>query len=225
MSVRSIGPKGEATRARIVDSALRLFAERGFEQTTMRMIAAKAEVSLGSAYQYFAGKDHLVQAFYERSQVEHAAAAAPVLAASRDFGERLRGVLTARIDTMQPYRAFASSFFRTAADPDSPLSPFSTESAAPRAMSTAIYREALDGSTVKLPGALQARLPDLLWLAQMGIVLFWVYDRSPGARRTYRLIDRAVPVAVRLVTLSRHRVVRTLIGEALDVLDEIAALS
>jgi AcrR family transcriptional regulator len=216
-----VGPKGEATRARIVDAALRLFTLRGFEDTTMRMIAAEAGVGLGNAYQYFAGKDHLVQAFYERSQVEHADAAAPLLAGTRDFGERLHGVLTARIDTMQPYRAFASSFFRTAADPDSPLSPFSPESAEPRAMSTAIYSEALEGSSLRVPGSLGARLPELLWLAQMGLILFWVHDRSPGSRRTYRLIDRAVPMAVRLVSLSRYRAVRPLIEDALDLLDEV----
>jgi hypothetical protein len=88
-------------------------------------------------------------------------------------------------------------------------------------MSTAIYREALEGSALRVPGPLGARLPELLWLAQMGVILFWVHDRSPGSRRTYRLIDRAVPMAVRLVSLSRYRVLRPLIEDALDLLDEV----
>ena len=56
--------KAEATSARILDVALDLFRRGGFEQTTMRGIAAEAGVSLGSAYYYFESKEHLVMAFY-----------------------------------------------------------------------------------------------------------------------------------------------------------------
>ena len=43
-------PRAEDTRRRIYESALDLFREKGFEQTTMRDIAAKARVALGAAY-------------------------------------------------------------------------------------------------------------------------------------------------------------------------------
>jgi AcrR family transcriptional regulator len=59
--------KAEATSARILDVALDLFRRQGFEQTTMRGIAAEAGVSLGSAYYYFESKEDLVMAFYERA--------------------------------------------------------------------------------------------------------------------------------------------------------------
>lgn len=213
--------KGEATRRRIVDSALGLFQEHGFEATTMRAIAAAAGVSTGNAYQYFAGKDHLVQAFYERSQLEHAAVAEPALAGRTDFGERLHAVLRSRIDTMQPYKAFAASFFRTAADPESPLSPFSPQSAPARAMSTAMYATAIEGSDLRLPPALRDELPGLLWLYQMGVILFWVYDASPGSRRTYTLVDRTVPLVVRLLALTRYRLLRSTVTDLLALLAEL----
>jgi AcrR family transcriptional regulator len=202
--------KGELTRQRIVDVALDLFAEQGYDATTMRAIAQRAGVSTGNAYQYFAGKDHLVQAFYERSQLEHAEAAERALVGSRDLAERLHGVLTARIDTMQPYRAFAASFFRTAADPASPLSPFSDESG-----------PALSGSSARVPAELREELPHLLWLYQMGVVLFWVHDRSPGSRKTYDLVDRTVPMVVRLVGLARYRVLRGLLDDVLSLVRDL----
>ena len=59
--------KSEVTRARILDVALDLFRRHGFEETTMRGIAAAADVSLGSAYYYFQSKEDLVMAFYERA--------------------------------------------------------------------------------------------------------------------------------------------------------------
>lgn len=213
--------KGELTRQRIVDVALDLFAEQGYDATTMRAIAQRAGVSTGNAYQYFAGKDHLVQAFYERSQLEHAEAAEAALLRSRDLAERVHGVLTARIDTMQPYRAFAASFFRTAADPASPLSPFSDQSAPARAMSQALYAEAVSGSSAKLPEALRDELPGLLWLYQMGVVLYWVHDRSPGSRSTYLLVDRTVPMVVRLIGLARYRVLRSLLDDVLSLVRDL----
>jgi AcrR family transcriptional regulator len=39
-----------------------LFREQGFEQTTMRDVAARVGVSLGAAYYYFASKDAIVGA-------------------------------------------------------------------------------------------------------------------------------------------------------------------
>ena len=51
--------KAEQTRAGIVDAAMRLFRENGYDATTMRAIADEAGVSLGSAYYYFSGKEEL----------------------------------------------------------------------------------------------------------------------------------------------------------------------
>src|SRR5438445_2713544 len=69
--VRSRAPKSEQTRALILETALRLFRERGYDRTTMRAIAEEAGVSVGNAYYYFASKEHLVQGFYDRIAEEH----------------------------------------------------------------------------------------------------------------------------------------------------------
>lgn len=216
-------PADPGTQQRIVDTALVLFQERGFDKTTMRAIAAEAGVSLGNAYYYFKGKEHLVQAFYDRSQVEHETVLRPALAGLVSLDDRLTAALRTRIDSMARYRGFASSFFRTAVDPGSPMSPFSEESAPARAAAVALYELVLEGSETKVPKALEPRLPGLLWLLQMGIVLFWVHDRSPGSARTYALIDRAVPLVVRLIALSRLRVLRGPLDELLALLDELQA--
>lgn len=46
--------KSEQTRALILETAMRLFQERGYDKTTMRAIAQEAGVSVGNAYYYFA---------------------------------------------------------------------------------------------------------------------------------------------------------------------------
>lgn len=206
--------KAEGTRAAIVGAAQELFREHGYEGTTMRAVADTAGVSLGSAYYYFASKEHLVQGFYDQIATQHRAAAAEVLSRESGFAARLEGVLLAWVDLAEPYHDFAGTFFRTAADPRSPLSPFSPESAAARATAVDVHREVLAGSDLTLPKGLREEMPELLWLLQMGVVLFWVHDSSPGQARTRALVRGAVPLVDRLGRMARLPVVR---GVAADV--------
>lgn len=50
----------------ILDVAERLFIELGYEQTTTRAITTRAEISVGSLYQFFPDKDAIVQALANR---------------------------------------------------------------------------------------------------------------------------------------------------------------
>lgn len=215
------GSKSRRTREQIVRAALELFREHGYERTTMRAIAERAEVSVGNAYYYFKSKEELVQQFYDQLADDHLAAAADVLAASTELGARLRGTLLAWIAVAQPYHALAGRFFAAAAQPGNPLSPFSAESHAPREAEIALYREVVDGSSARVAGELAADLPELLWFYHLGIVLFWVYDDSPGLRRTRALVDRTVPMVERLCRLSRLRLLRPLAAQVPQLLAEL----
>ena len=215
------GPKAEQTRRAIVDAAMRLFRSKGFDKATMRAIASEAGVSVGNAYYYFGSKEHLVQAFYDQLQEEHTAAAADVLARERGFADRLTGVLLVWLDVAAPHHEFAGQFFKNAADPSSPLSPFSEESAPAREASTAIFAEVLAGSDAKVAPALRAQLPELLWLLHMGLVLFWVYDTSPDQARTRVLARRVVPIVDKLVRLSRLPVVRGVVDDVVSLMAEL----
>ena len=209
------------TRELILQTALRLFREQSYAKTTMRAVASAAGVSVGNAYYYFSGKEELVQAFYEGIQDEHRERAAAVLADGTDLGARLRGVLHAGVDVMAPHHEFAGSFIRVAVDPASPSSPFSPQSRAAREAAVGIFREVVDGSTITLRDELRAELPELLWLAYMGVTLFWVHDRSPEQRRTRALIDGVVPVLVKVLRVSRLPAVRSVVA---DVVGLVAAV-
>jgi AcrR family transcriptional regulator len=208
--------KAEQTRAGIVDAAMRLFRENGYDATTMRAIADEAGVSLGSAYYYFSGKEELVQAFYDQIQVEHATAAEAAYG-TPVFADRLRRVMEAFVDVAEPFHDFGGQFFKNAADPASPLSPFSQQSAPARQASTDLFRRAVEGSDLKVSPALRAELPDLLWLLHMGVVLFWVHDDSPGQRRTRTLVAGLVPLVDRSVRLTRLPLVRGLVDDGLGL--------
>ncbi|MFF2807758.1 TetR family transcriptional regulator [Streptomyces sp. NPDC058000] len=192
---------------------MRLFQERGYDKTTMRAIAKEAGVSVGNAYYYFAGKEHLIQGFYDRIAAEHQAAVRDVLDRETDLEERLAGVLRVWLDIAAPYHEFAAQFFKNAADPDSPLSPFSAESEHAREAAIDVHREVLAGSKAKVPAELAEILPELMWLSQMGLVLYWVFDRSEGRERSRRLAGRGARLTARGVSLARFRVLRPLVHE------------
>jgi AcrR family transcriptional regulator len=213
--------RGERTRHLIVETALRLFRERGYDRTTMRAIATEAGLSPGNAYYYFPSKQHLVQHFYAEIQAEHRDRCGPVLAGTTSLARRLAGALHAGIDVMTPYHDFAATFIKVAIDPGSPLSPFSAESAPSRAQSVSLFGDVLRGSSTTLDDRLRDELPELLWLAYLGLVLFWVYDSSPGQVRTRQLIDAAVPLLVRLLRLSRVPVLRGPMDQLLALLASV----
>jgi len=213
--------KAARTRSAIIDAALRLFRERGYDATTMRAIAAEAGVSVGNAYYYFESKEQLVQGFYDRAQVDHAAAARPVLDAEVDLAARIVGVGEAWLQVMEPYRPFAGKFFKNAAEPTSPLSPFSAASAAARSAAIDLWEEVLAGSDARIPKRIRAELPELLWLYFMGIVLFWVHDPTADVSATRRVLHRTAPLVVRAIALTRLPVMRTLLDDVVALIHDI----
>jgi AcrR family transcriptional regulator len=187
----------------------------------MRAVATEAGVSLGNAYYYFASKEHLVQGFYDRIQDEHRARSFARLAGVRDFPSRLRIAEESFLEVAAPYHHFAGRFFAVAAQPTSPLNPFSAESSQPREASIAIYRAVVEGSTIKGDARVLAELPELLWLAHMGVTLFWVHDTSRGQRRTRLLVDRTAPLVDQLVRLSRLRPLRPAVHDVLALVQDL----
>jgi AcrR family transcriptional regulator len=213
--------KGDQTKALILETALQIFDERGYEQTTMRAIAEKANLSLGNAYYYFPSKEHLIQAFYHRTHELHLAAAIPALENEQTLKSRLRAVMRIKLDTIEPYHEFAGVLFKTAANPLSPLNPFSDESDPVRTESTELFGKVLEGANVRIPKDLQAELPFLLWVYHMGIILFWIHDRSPKHRRSYRLVDHTVDLLDKLISLASNPFMRPLRKQALRLIVEI----
>ncbi len=54
------------TKNRIIDSAEELFAERGFVETSLRVITTRANVNLASVNYHFGSKKSLIQAVFDR---------------------------------------------------------------------------------------------------------------------------------------------------------------
>jgi AcrR family transcriptional regulator len=217
------GGKGERTRSLILETALEMFGERGYEETTMRAIAEKAGIALGNTYYHFRSKEHLIQAYYERMHEIHSETCAELLKRERTLKGRLLGVMEQILADMAPYHQFAGILFKTAADPQSPLNPFSPESEPTRRANIGLFAEVMKGAKTKVPPDLAAELPALLWMYHMSIVLFWIHDDSSGQNRTRRLMEHTVEIVVRLIQLASLPPMRPLRKSVLKMLADMRA--
>ncbi len=213
--------KGEQTRALILETALRLFRERGFEETTMRVIAEEAGVALGSTYYYFSSKNELILDFYERMQAAQFAAGEGILLTEKSLKGRITGSLRTQMAVMAPYQRLFLALFKVGADPESTVSPFSGATQKTRDAAIKRCEEIVIGSQEKIPDDMAKELPMLLWLYQLSIVLFWIYDRSPHFVRTYKLIELSSDIICNLINLAGMPLMQPLRKSMLNTLSAI----
>lgn len=211
--------RAEDTRRKIYEAAMRLFREKGFEETTMRDIAAKAGVALGGTYYYYSSKDAIVLAFYREMQESSTPLVGAALADKKKLKDRIRAVLDQRLQLLAPNRKFCAALFRHAPDSRDPLSPFSDETQPIRDAAIEQMKAAMDGGDIKIPSDLKPRLPYLLWLYQMALIMFWLYDRSPEQERTTRLMDKSLGLLVNLLRISSLPLMKPLRKAALELIE------
>jgi AcrR family transcriptional regulator len=191
--------RGGDTRGHILRTALGLFRDNGFDDTTMRDIARAASMSLGAAYYYFPSKDAIVLAFYEQVSAQRAAQAEALFAETDDLGERVRGLYQLHFDLVAEDRPLLNALVRSVADPDSPLSVFSEQTRHVRGQTLTLFDRALDVDGV--PDALRDLGTLGLWTLDLGLMLYFVWDQSPGQTRTRKLVDDAVTLLLPLIPL------------------------
>lgn len=205
------------TQAAILEAALTLFRERGFDETTMRDIAAKAKVASGLAYYYFDSKDAIVLAFYQQTKD----ALPPLMEAAHQetkLAPRLKALIEAKLTYLSPYRKFLGALLGHSADPHSPLSPFGEPSRHVREAEFETYERALKETGTSVPKDLAPHMAKILWFYQMGVILFWMYDRSPQQKRTRALLDVSLQMVVLLIKLSNIPLFKPARRRVLDVI-------
>ena len=98
----------EQRRQEILEAALQLFRDRGFDETTVQDIASDAGVATGTVYLYFPSKEHVLVALHDefhRGMGERFAAVWESFAERADSGEEIdrRAAIDSLIDTLVAY--------------------------------------------------------------------------------------------------------------------------
>ena len=215
--------KSERTRALIRDAALRSFRERGYDATTIRLIAHEAGISVGTTNYHFASKNDLVQELYLEVQEAHRDAVTPLLTTTDDLVDRLALVFRTGLAELEPYHRFAPEFLSAAMSPRSAVNPLAEASTPSRDIVVGLFREAVSGAKRVLPAEFEDALPDALLVAHLLLALFWVYDTSPDQQRTRRLLAGGLRLLRLSLPLLRVRVLRAPLRELLDLVAEVRA--
>jgi AcrR family transcriptional regulator len=212
--------KSEITERKILDAALNMFQTKGFEEATMRDIAATAGVATGAAYYYYPSKDAIVLAFYERTCVEMQPRIEEAVATSADNLEgRLKALIGAKLEYFAPYRGVLRALLKNGADPAHPLSPFSKNNKSIRDVDIAWFQKILNDSGIRVPQDLGPHLPDLLWMFQMGVIYFWITDDSHGQQRTERLLTLGAKTVTSLLKIAGLPLTRPLRKVAIELIE------
>jgi AcrR family transcriptional regulator len=207
-SGRALTPKAWRTRERILGAALGLFADKGYEATTMRDVAREAGTSLGLAYRYFASKEEFALALYMGLAEESEAWAGDGLDGGT-VAERFEAAMLAKLDQVSPHRGPLAALLTRALDPNSRLSALGEGTAAVREKMGGVFLEVVRGAS-DAPGDKQARqLGNVLYTLHLAVLLYWFHDKTPDARATRELVGSAretlryLRPALRLPPMSR----------------------
>ena len=210
--------KGEQTRELIFATALELFREQGFDATTMQEIAARAGVAKSAAYYYFPSKEAIVRDYYEIFRDEQERICTEIFAKTKDLRKRLGAVMDSTFDFSQNDRALLGIVFRYTGEPAHPLSCLGPGTAEIRRRTRALFEQAL--SVERLPKDLAQLLPLALWSMQMGLIVMFIYDNSPGQKRTRMLAHGGIDFTIKMLALAKLPVLKPVRSKVMALLRE-----
>lgn len=102
----TVGDEQRAKEQIILRAAQGLFAERGFHNTTIDMIADGAGIGKGTVYLYFASKKDLLVTLFERRSAEMMAMLNEAVTARKSAADRLHALIRAHFDFYFKHKEF-----------------------------------------------------------------------------------------------------------------------
>jgi AcrR family transcriptional regulator len=188
------------TRQRILGVARRLFARKGFEQTTTRDLTSAVGIAAGTLFNYFPSKEALATTLVADTLRD----------ARADYERRLRGtestdealflLVVCGLRRLEPHRGYVGAVLETA------LRPFAESMVCAEA-------DALRLSQLEIvSGILASHAVDsepspvamhLYWTLYLGVLAFWSRDDSPNQEDTLALLDQSMRLFVASLTAAR----------------------
>jgi len=106
------------TEERIVRTAERLFAQRGFASTGMRAIAKAAQVSIGAIYHHFKSKEDILERIIRDELDRRRQVVAELKAAGLPVKDQIQKMVEMHFSLLKDKRNSARLFFRERFDPN-----------------------------------------------------------------------------------------------------------
>jgi AcrR family transcriptional regulator len=202
---RGTTDQGVETRRQLYGTAIKLIASRGYEATTLRDIAKKANVSVGLLYRYFPSKRAVVLALYDDLSAEYAARASKM--EPGPWRARFVFALKTSLGVLAGERGTLAALTPVLVG-DANEGLFAPATAFSRRRVQAVFEDAVRGA-VDAPGSDDAgALGRLLYVLHLGVILWWLLDKSSEQKATKELIamlERMLPIASLALKLDSAR--------------------
>jgi AcrR family transcriptional regulator len=191
----------EKTKQAILAAALKLFADKGFYNTSTRAISRKAEIAEGTLFNYFETKEDLALYFFEREMDEGIEwfEGNPRLKRA-DLPEKLFAIVQHSLERLEPYEEFIGAVYLRALAPSSKLSAWRLQNQERNLRYLRFIRDILAEAES------EDRFPPLgdfgayaFHLFHLAIITYWLQDCSPGKEQTLALLDRCLKLADRIL--------------------------
>jgi TetR/AcrR family transcriptional regulator, cholesterol catabolism regulator len=180
----TLTPKQEARRRRVMQAALELGAEGGYDAVQMREVAATANVALGTIYRYFSSKDHLLAAAMAEwtAQLRGRLAQAPGKGETRT--DQLLDVLRRACRAMERQPKLTAALITSLASPDAGVETNASDVRAQIAMMAGSTLDDLDPET-------KATILSIVGHVWYSTLTAWANGRRPFSH-IYTELERAV---------------------------------
>lgn len=191
----------EKTKQAILAAALKLFAERGFYNTSTRAISRKAGIAEGTLFNYFETKEDLALYFFDREidEVIRWFEGNPRMKRA-DLPEKLFAIIQHSLERLEPYEEFIGAVYLRALAPSSKLSGWRLQNQERDLrylrFIQKILAEAESEDQFPHLGDFGAYAFHLFHLA---IITYWLQDCSRGKEQTLALLDRCLKLADRIL--------------------------
>lgn len=176
----------ETNRKKILETAAALFAEKGFEETTTRDIAAAVGMASGTMFNYFENKEALAMTLVSEALDAGREKFARRRNGSESLAEELFLLITSELRVLKPYREFIGPVLESA------MSLFSKTSVSAEGEKARTGHLSIVGEIIARQG--YSSVPPLVssslyWSLYLGILAFWSSDESRNQEETLALID------------------------------------
>jgi AcrR family transcriptional regulator len=182
------------TRERILEAAVQLFGERGFEATTTRDVAQAARIAAGTLFNYFPSKEAIVMDLVSRALADahtefHERRAHETEPVERSFEQDLFAYVSAGLRKLKSSRKYVRSVVDLLLSPAVTARPdVSGQDYRTLHLETVTSLACESGSATALtPTAMQ-----LYWTLFTGVFAFWTNDESPNQEDTLALLDESM---------------------------------
>jgi AcrR family transcriptional regulator len=168
--VATLSAKQNERRQRVIDAAMALAEEGGYDAVQMRDVAARADVALGTVYRYFSSKDQMLAAAFAEwaAELEGRLRRRPLQGDTR--ADRVVDFLHRATRNLERRPKLAAALVTSVAAPE----PTAAEDQRRMASwMTRILAEALDG----LPADEQQGIREVLGHVWYSVLLAWVNNR------------------------------------------------